>query len=237
MDHSGDVLMQRPHKVIAMTILVVEDEQTDFLLIKHAIEQLNDAYTVLHAEGCREAVRAIHEGPVALALVDILLPDGDGHKITAHLKNHDIPFVMVSSKSMPENVVRSLKSGAEDYIRKPFDIEELAARLECVLRRTPGLSVATDADPLPGADVLRIDFTPIEHRLLHRLRLGYGTYITSEELIEAVWGRAGLETAKGALRTYISHIRKKLTQAESPLAIVSKWGRGYRLTDADGSEA
>ncbi|WP_180137434.1 response regulator transcription factor [Desulfoluna butyratoxydans] len=220
-----------------MNILVVEDEQTDFILIKHAIEQLGTSYTVLHAEGCREAVRTIHETPVSLALVDILLPDGDGHKITAHLQSHDIPFVMVSSKSLPESVVRSLKSGAEDYIRKPFDIAELAARLECVLRRTPELATAKNDEALPGAAALDIDFTPIEHRLLHRLRLRFDTYVPSDELIEAVWGTAGLETSKGALRTYISHIRKKLTQAGTPLAIVSKWGRGYRLTRTDGSEA
>jgi len=226
-----------------MNILVIEDEKTDFLLVKHAIGRLGDTYRVLHAEGCRDAVCAIKETHISLALVDILLPDGDGYKISEHLKNHGIPFVMVSSKSLPENAVRCLKSGAEDYIRKPFDLDELAARLECVLRRT---RVELDAAaPIIAekkrnhlqAEELQIDLTPIEHQLLLRLRLRYDTYVSSDELIETVWGTAGLETSKGALRTYISHIRKKLLRSQSPLSIVSKWGRGYRLTEISESRA
>lgn len=225
-----------------MNILVIEDEQTDFLLVKHAIERLGETHRVLHAEGCRQALRAMEAAPIALALVDLLLPDGDGYKISELLKNRGIPFVMVTSKSLPEHAVRGLRSGAEDYIRKPFDVNELAARLECVLRRMRALPEAPaprheeGAGPL-GAEELQIDLTPIEHRLLARLRLSYDTYIASDELIETVWGPTSRETAKGALRTYISHIRKKLSRARLPLAIVSKWGRGYKLTHADGPEA
>ncbi|WP_300673187.1 response regulator transcription factor [Desulfoluna sp.] len=220
-----------------MNVLVVEDEQTDFLLIKHAIGQLGDTYRVLHAEGCREAMWAIQETPISLALVDILLPDGDGYKISDHLKAQGIPFVMVSSKSLPKHAIRCLKSGAEDYIRKPFDMDELVARLECVLRRTPAPAI----DEIKGTSLqkaaLPIDLTPIEHQLLNRLHLDYDTYISSDELIETVWGSTNLETSKGALRTYISHIRKKLALVQSPLSIVSKWGRGYRLTAAGKPKA
>lgn len=224
-----------------MNILVIEDELTDFLLVEHAIERLGGAHRVLHAEGCRQALRAIEAAPISLALVDLLLPDGDGYKISELLKNREIPFVMVTSKSLPEHAVRCLKSGAEDYIRKPFDVEELAARLECVLRRTqPDAPLPAPPAKAKGGvptETLHIDLTPIENRLLTRLRLGYDTYIASSELIETVWGPTSPETAKGALRTYISHIRKKLSQARSPLVITSKWGRGYKLTKAGEAEA
>ena len=218
-----------------MNVLVIEDEKTDFILIKHAIEQLGDTYQVLHAQGCREAVEAMEEVPVVLALVDIMLPDGDGFKISERLKAHRIPYVMVSSKSLPENAIRSLKSGAEDYIRKPFDIQELAARLERVLLRTR--TEPNPATPMPFEEEgtlqvgkIRIPLTPIEQQMLHLLHQRYDTYVSSDELIDRVWGPTNHDSSKGALRTYISHIRKKLSQAQSPLSIVSKWGRGYRLT-------
>jgi len=220
-----------------MNILVIEDERTDFILIKHAIEQLGDSYRVIHAQGCQEAVHVMETSPVGLALVDIMLPDGDGFKVSEQLKAHHVPYVMVSSKSLPENAVRSLRSGAEDYIRKPFDIEELAARLERVLLRTR--QDAPPSAPAPfeedeGAILVgdvRIALTPIEQQMLHLLRRRFDTYVSSEELIKTVWGPTGMETSKGALRTYISHIRKKLSHAKSSLAIESKWGRGYKLTE------
>lgn len=223
-----------------MNILVVEDEKTDFILIKHAIEQLGDTYRVLHAEGCREAIQVMEETSVGLALVDIMLPDGDGFKMSERLKARQIPHVMISSKSLPENAVRCLRSGAEDYIRKPFDIEELAARLECVLRRIrlepdSTAPLLEEEEELFSGEDLQLNLTPIEQQLIHLLRQRYDTYVSSEKLIKTVWGPTGMETSKGALRTYISHLRKKLLEARSPLAIVSKWGRGYRLTEDAGS--
>lgn len=219
-----------------MNVLVVEDERTDFMLVEHAITQLNGGHRVLHAQGCDEAVRLVREeAPIGLALVDILLPDGSGYLIADHLKRLRIPYVMVSSKSLAENAVQGLRHGAEDYIRKPFDVEELTARLECVLRRTrteppPQPPLPFNAEELLPDGDRRVDLTPIERNLLELLHEHYDTYVSSEKLIDTIWGPAGQETSKGALRTYISHIRKKLSHAQSALAIVSKWGRGYRLT-------
>lgn len=218
-----------------MNVLVVEDERTDFMLVEHAITRLNGGYRVLHAQGCDEAVRLVRtEAPIGLALVDILLPDGSGYLIADHLKRLRIPYVMVSSKSLAENAVQGLRHGAEDYIRKPFDVEELTARLECVLRRTrtepPPQPLPFNAEELLPDGDRHVDLTPIERHLLELLHAHYDTYVSSEKLIDTIWGPTGQERSKGALRTYISHIRKKLSRAKSPLAIVSKWGRGYRLT-------
>ena len=222
-----------------MNVLVLEDERTDFILVKYAIEQLDVPCTIHHAAGLHEAHRQMKCLAVDLAVVDILLPDGDGFKMAEYLQEKEVPYVMVSTRTLPEDAIHGLKAGAEDYIRKPFDVDELSARLERVLlrfQRTPKTSAQNLAQEILGTLKLSdTPLTPTEEQLLTYLGLQKEHFVPTDTLIEKVWGDFNRESSKGALRTYISHIRKKLEQCKSPYIIVSKWGRGYQLTRQNGA--
>lgn len=223
-----------------MNILVVEDERTDFILIKYAIEQLTTPCSIHHAQTLQEAHIIMGNHDIGLAVVDILLPDGDGYKMAEHLKKRMIPYIMVSSRALPEDAILGLRSGAEDYIRKPFDVDELSARLERVLSRFLGaLTPEPPQEQHPLFEILSeagVLLTPTEEQLLELLTENQGAFIPTDALIHHIWGEMNRETSKGALRTYISHIRKKMESCSAPFAIASKWGRGYQLKESLAGE-
>jgi two-component system, OmpR family, KDP operon response regulator KdpE len=219
-------------------VLVVDDEPQ---ILRALRVVLRDAgYEAMPASTAQEAldIAALH-APDA-AIVDLVLPDGDGIEVTRTLREWTTaPIIVLSAIGEEEQKVRALEAGADDYVTKPFGPRELVARLAATLRR---------AAPDPGEPVLRaegleldlaahtvrldgeeIHLTPIEFGLLTALMTNRGRLLTHRALLVDVWGPAyANDTA--TLRTHIANLRRKLEPGGSRRFIRTDPGVGYRFS-------
>lgn len=229
-------------------LLVVEDETpiriglTD-VFVYHGF----DVTAVADGEAGWEAYL---RGRFDLLLLDLMLPGIDGMTLTARVRERDRaqPVVMLTARGTDEDIVEGLKLGADDYVTKPFSIEELVLRVQAVLRRTRG----PEPDPAPF-DVagLHIDpstlsatvrgetipFTRREMALLVYLADQTGRAVTREELLTRVWGyRSGTDVETRTVDIHIAKLRRKLERdPKCPEALVTVRGAGYRLVGAKRS--
>jgi DNA-binding response OmpR family regulator len=206
-------------------------------------------------------VRTTADGPAGLALaatwapdlviLDVMMPGMDGWEVCRRLRERDdTPVIMLTAKGTQADVIQGLTLGADDYIKKPFDIEELALRAEAVLRRARARETNVDADAGAIFDDgrLRIDLerrvvqrdgrpvhlTPTEFRLLACLMRQHGRFVTHGELLREVWG-PGYADETANLAVYIRYLREKLEETPaSPQYICTEWGIGYRFTEPPG---
>ncbi|HET9073924.1 MAG TPA: response regulator transcription factor [Solirubrobacteraceae bacterium] len=222
-------------------ILVVDDEAQ---ILRALRVILRDAgFEALPAGSVEEALdhAAVH-GPAA-AIVDLLLPDGDGVELCRRLREWtQMPVIVLSAVGEEEAKVRALAAGADDYVTKPFGPRELVARLAANLRRTA--AGATPEAVLAAGDltidlarhrVLRagaeIHLTPTEFNLLSTLAANRGRLLTHRELLSAVWG-AGYADDTQVLRAHIANLRRKIAPpdgAEEARLIRTESGVGYRF--------
>ena len=219
------------------TILVVED---DAALLRSLVMTLKTAgYGAVGAEALAEARRLrSHYKPHAI-LLDLGLPDGDGLDFIREIRNDDLtPIVVLTARDAQALKVRALDAGADDYVTKPFGLEELLARLRAALRhavQVRGSPSLVRTGPLEidiGAHVVRrsgreIDLSPKEFDVLALLASRLGKVVSHRELLKTVWGseRADIQY----LRVYVGQLRAKLETADQPHLLVSDPGVGYRL--------
>ena len=211
-------------------ILVAEDEQSLNRLICKNLELVG--HRPLSAQDGREALRLVQKEKPDLALLDVMLPEVDGFAVKQAL-GEEMPVIFVTAKISLSDKLKGLNLGAEDYITKPFEMLELLARIQTVLRRVGknanrfcwrGLQVdlASHTVVLNGAPV---DLTPQEYSLLETLLLNRNIALSRERLLESAWGYDYM----GETRTVDNHIlrlRKKLG-LEKEIQTVYKLG--YRL--------
>jgi DNA-binding response OmpR family regulator len=225
-----------------MRVLIAEDELATRKMLRFVFEQ-QAGHSVDEAESGGQALGKLDEQPFDLLLTDLSLPDLDGLELIRRVRRvSSIPIMIVSARTAIPERVRGLKSGADDYVVKPFDVTELLARADALLwraRRVPklegGLLSAGDLTLEPGQQVvelrggLRARLTPNEFRVLYRLARSPGQLVSRAEL-EAVLADGPSEDAPGGLNTYISNLRHKLeTDPDNPSLIETVRGRGYRL--------
>jgi two-component system KDP operon response regulator KdpE len=225
-----------------MRVLIAEDELATRKMLRFVFEQ-QAGHSVDEAESGGQALGKLDEQPFDLLLTDLSLPDLDGLELIRRVRRvSSIPIMIVSARTAIPERVRGLKSGADDYVVKPFDVTELLARADALLwraRRVPklegGLLSAGDLTLEPGQQVVdvrggvRVRLTPNEYRVLYRLARSPGQLVTRAEL-EAVLADGPSEDAPGGLNTYISTLRHKLeTDPDNPSLIETVRGRGYRL--------
>jgi two-component system KDP operon response regulator KdpE len=218
-------------------VLVCDDE----LQIVRALKViLRDAgFEVLATATSKEALdTAAVENPDA-AIIDLLLPDGNGVDICAELRSWtQMPILVLSAVGDEVDKVRALDAGADDYVTKPFGPRELIARLEAALRRASPeadqpvlradgleLDVASHAVRREGAD---IHLTPIEFDLLRALMANSGRLMTHSTLLVEVWGSAYADDV-ATLRTHIANLRRKVEPEGAPRHIRTEAGIGYRF--------
>jgi two-component system KDP operon response regulator KdpE len=219
-------------------VLVCDDEPQ---ILRALRVVLRDAgFEVLPAVTAQEALDvAALQAPDA-AILDLVLPDGDGIEVTRRLRTWtQAPVLVLSAVGEEEQKVRALEAGADDYVTKPFSPRELVARLRAALRRA-----APEADaPVLVADGLELDLpahlvrregeevhlTPIEFRLLRTLMRNHGRLLTHRALLTEVWGAAYGEDV-ATLRTHIANLRRKVDRAGAgPGLIRTEPGVGYRF--------
>ncbi|HVH65951.1 MAG TPA: response regulator transcription factor [Candidatus Acidoferrum sp.] len=222
-------------------ILIVDDDAMAREILKRILEHAG--YEVMTAGSGPEALRKLHEGIPHLVVVDLMMPEMDGFELCRRIKSHlDVPIVILSAVAAVESKVEGLQMYAEDYIVKPFEKEELVARVQRVLRRY-GESAGVEQPEVVIDQDLQINFvqhwarvkgqqvtlTPTESKLLFLLVRNAGRVVTNETLLAKAW--AGDEEAyEEGLRVHISRLRSKIEPSPSkPVYIQTKRGVGYRF--------
>jgi two-component system KDP operon response regulator KdpE len=220
-------------------VLVCDDEPQILRALRITLR--DDGFEVLPAATAAEALDAASLHSPDAAILDLVLPDGDGIAITRSLREwSSVPIIVLSAVGEEEQKVRALEAGADDYVTKPFSPRELVARLHAVLRRA-----RPEADePVLRAGELELDraahvvrragvdvhLTPIEFRLLAALMTRPGRLLTHRALLTEVWGPAYADDV-AALRTHIANLRRKIEPDEpAQRHIRTDAGVGYRFS-------
>jgi two-component system, OmpR family, KDP operon response regulator KdpE len=222
-----------------LRILVVDDEPQIVRALKVVLREAG--FEAVAAETASEALDLAAVQPPAAAIVDLVLPDGDGVDVTRRLREwSEMPILVLSAVGEEDQKVRALEAGADDYITKPFGARELVARLQAALRRT----APAEDEPKIVVDGLEIDLaarvvsrdaepihlTPIEFDLLRVLVRNRGRLMTHRALLGEVWGPQYVDDVQ-TLRTHVARLRAKieLGTSDSPRYIVTDPGVGYRF--------
>ena len=218
-------------------VLVVEDEPNIAGFIRRGL--IYRGYEVDVAHSGQEALETARSQLPDLVILDLMLPDIDGMEVCRRLRAaDDLPIIMLTARDAVSDKVEGLEAGADDYVTKPFEFDELLARVRAVLRRKQakeGGGVLRLADLLVkpvSREVLRgqrqVKLTTREFDLLEFLARHAGEVVSKETLFEKVWGY-DFELESDAVKVYISYLRKKLNAAGEPDLIHSVRGVGYIL--------
>ena len=222
-------------------ILGVEDDMDIHNLIKNVLEK--ERYDVISAYSGTEALLLIEKKDLDLILLDLMIPGLSGEEIIKKVKN--IPIIVISAKISSEDKVNALSIGANDYITKPFDTNELLARIKVQLR----LSKKDNNVSLSYKDMIldknshtlyikdkNINLTKTEYTILRQLLLNPKQIITKTKLIQLLNenDKINVETQvcdENSLKVHISNIRKKIKKVTEQQYIESVWGIGFKLYD------
>ncbi len=220
-------------------ILVVEDEEDQRKALTAELEARG--YLVSGVADARTAIQAIAATSFKLILLDRLLPNGDGLDLLRWLRTHSvtIPVILLTALARLEERLEGLEAGADDYVVKPFAIEELHARIRMLLRRNspaqaegPILTCGDITVSLARHRVTRagqpIDMPRVEMLLLAALIRGADTVLTRPLLIESVWGH-GVTPVTNIVDVHVGRLRKHLATSGLPDPIVTVRGLGYML--------
>lgn len=219
-------------------VLVVDDEPQ--LLRALSINLRARSYEVDTAGTGTEALRVAAAHPPDVVILDLGLPDMDGTEVVAGLRGWTtVPILVLSGRTDSADKVDALDAGADDYVTKPFGMDELLARLRAMTRRgttaadQPVVMVGDNAVDLSARRVTRGDedvrLTPTEWHLLEVLVRHPGMLLSQKQLLTEVWG-PGYETAQGNLRLYMAQLRKKLeADPARPRHLLNEPGMGYRF--------
>jgi two-component system KDP operon response regulator KdpE len=221
------------------TILIVDDEPNIVLGLRDALEF--EGFRVISAVKGQEAVAlARTEAPDAVVL-DLMLPDMNGYAVCEQLRriNAHVPIVMLTARSQETDKIRGLDAGADDYVTKPFGMDELLARLRAALRRKPAgpedprvetedfiIDLASKQVTREGSDV---HLTPKEWDILEVLVRNPGKLVSQQQLLHDVWGPE-YDTETEYLRVLMARVRRKLESDPSrPRHFRTEPGMGYRF--------
>ena len=225
-------------------VLIVDDDPTILQLLKLFLE--NEGYQVWAAQSGLEGLEIASEVLPDLAIVDVMMPIMDGFETSRRLRELGLQSILVMSHRHDErSVVRALELGADDYLRKPFEVPVLLAKMRTLLRRNgqdvPGDSmVYNDGRLLIDLDRRHVEvrgqpvqLTPTEFRLLSSLLRTVGRVVSHEELIREVWGME--ESASlASLKVYVHYLRRKIEdRPREPYYLLAEWGIGYRFREPD----
>jgi two-component system OmpR family response regulator len=223
------------------TILVVDDEAGVRDLLSDALRIAG--YVSEVASNGEEALRIWKNQPIDLCIVDINMPSMNGFEFVEAVReqNSSTPVLLLSARNSASDVARGLRVGADDYVRKPFSLEELLLRVAAILRRTnatEGEDVSYSCGPLT-MNVDRhevsysdetIDMSATEFRLLEILLARKNRLLTREQLLNEVWS-INFDSETSVLDTYVSYLRKKIHR-KGFTPIVTVRGVGFKLVDS-----
>ena len=220
-------------------VLVVDDEPQILRALEITLQR--EGYDVDTARTAGEAIAAAAARPPEAVILDLLLPDGRGTEVCRELREWSaVPILVLSAVEEEAEKVAALDAGADDYVTKPFSVEELLARLRAALRRS-----TPERRPVLEIGALRLDLqkrlvtvggqavslTPTEYELLRLLAENEGRLLTHPLILQRVWGPA-YSRESNYLHVYVSHLRRKIEPDPArPRYLLNQPGVGYRLVD------
>lgn len=221
------------------TLLYVEDDETLSYLTKDNLEM--KGYNVLHAETGEEALKLFKENHVDLCIIDIMLPKVDGYTVASEIRSKDqeIPILFLSAKSMVEDRLKGLRLGADDYMTKPFSIEELDLKINVFLRRS-NRSVEVEQSEYKVGNTFfdyyklklvcgesEISMTQREAELLKFFLDNRDKVLRREDILKTVWGDDNYFLGR-SLDVFISRLRKMLKK-DPKIHLENIHGIGFRF--------
>jgi two-component system KDP operon response regulator KdpE len=225
----------------SLRVLVVDDERPIRRFLHTA---LGSQYTVFEAESGRDALQVMTTSRPDLVLLDLGLPDIDGVEVTRRLREWTlVPVIILSVRDREEDKVAALDAGADDYLTKPFSVNELTARIRAALRHCAKLELESVYQSgeltinLSRREV-RLDdqpvtLTPTEYDILRTLVNHTGKVLTHQQLLQAVWGGSSAANAH-LLRVNVSNLRRKIElDPLRPRHLITEPGVGYRLRETE----
>jgi two-component system KDP operon response regulator KdpE len=224
-------------------ILVVDDEAQITRVLKTSLSSYG--YGIRTAADGEEALQLIHDWSPDLIITDLRMPNMDGLELCREVrKESQVPIIVLSVKGEESIKVQALDAGADDYVTKPFSMNELTARIRAALRRAsvpeqtqaPVIEIGDFRIDIPARAVLvkarEVHLTPKEFDLLVYLARHPGKVLTHRALLSAVWGPNSVEQPE-YLRVFVGQLRKKLEADDSPKYIVTEPWVGYRFEPGD----
>ena len=219
-------------------VLVVDDEPNIAEVVTMALRF--NGFTVETAASGREALAAVSSFKPHLMVLDVMLPDMEGFDVAARLgaQRAGLPIIFLTARDATEDKLRGLTGGGDDYMTKPFSLEELVARIRTILRRVgqadaetvrlvfEDLELDEESHEVTRAGTT-IELTATEYRLLRYLMLNPRRVMTRAQLLDHVWNYDFVGDAR-VLETYVSYLRKKV-DAEGPALLHTVRGVGYTL--------
>lgn len=224
----------------AQCIMVVDDEPGLRRLLN--ILLTNAGYRVAEVASGPECLLQLGAQAPDLIVLDIMMADMDGREVCQRIRanNNMVPILMLTARTQPRDIVMGLDCGADDYMLKPFDMDELLARVRALLRRSTAvqhtrvvangeivIDTYTRQVSVNGAE---IELTPTEYALLSVLADHAGNVVPHETLLHSVWG-PNSQHDQDYLKVYMWHLRRKIepNAGRSPRLLLTEWGIGYRL--------
>jgi two-component system response regulator PhoP len=226
-----------------MRLLLVEDDPNLSRSLGVQLEQAG--YSVEKSTDGREGLYYAREYPVDLAIVDLGLPSMSGVELIKQLRadGKDYPILVLTARDRWQDKVEALKLGADDYVTKPFNVEELLARVDALLRRAGGwaqselvcgpitLDTRTQEVKVNGA---KLELTSFEYKLLEYLMLHAGEVLSKTQITEALYSE-DFERDSNVIEVFVGRLRRKLDPDNAYKPIETLRGRGYRLAAARGA--
>jgi two-component system OmpR family response regulator len=222
-------------------VLVVDDEEHITELVSMGLTY--NGFEVERVGSGRDALKAVERQRPDLIVLDVMLPDLDGFEVAKRLRQSEgagtrVPVIFLTARDTTQDKIEGLRLGSDDYVTKPFSIEELIERVKAVLRRSSGIGPGSNklsyADlelDEETRDVWRagrpVELTPTEYKLLHYLLSNARRVLTRDQILEQVWDYTFAGNAS-VLETYISYLRHKIDDVDPPL-IHTVRGVGYSL--------
>jgi DNA-binding response OmpR family regulator len=229
------------------SILIVEDEIQTRKLVQHLLER--EGMSVTSAGSVAEALGEVNRREFDLILLDVLLPDGNGFDACRRIRErHRMPIVILSTRRQLEDRVTGLEIGADDYVVKPFEPQELVARVRAQLRRAHELNARSHEGQIRVGTMVVDDslrdaivggrgagLTQKEYEILRLLAERAGRAVSRDVLVETLWSDDELASDKN-VAVYIRRIRQKIERdPDRPEILLTVRGFGYRLEGASGS--
>jgi DNA-binding response OmpR family regulator len=222
-------------------ILVVDDEPAIVRLVRATLQV--DGYAVLAADRGEQALPLLENERPDLVILDLMMPGMDGFETLRRIRSRSkVPVIMLTARAGDADTLKGLQSGADDYVTKPFNPDELAARVAAVLRRSQGDAPAGGRTVLsyPGVEIdldrrrvlvgeAEARLSRTEWALLDQLAANVGRVMLHGELLSRIWGPEFRDEAH-YLRTWISRLRAKLKPSDTGQTLITTFpGVGYRL--------
>jgi two-component system KDP operon response regulator KdpE len=223
---------------LSARILVVDDELQIRKMLRIALKSVG--YDVTEADSVESGLAALVRQQPDLMVLDLGLPDGDGLDLLAELRSFSkVPVIVLSVRNGDSYKIKALDTGAQDFVTKPFSVEELLARVRAQLRdrlpdKTPvvlddGYLLIDFSKRLVQCEGKDVELTPKEYAVLSKLALHRQCVITQKQLLEQIWGPTHGKDSH-YLRIVISHLRQKIgDDPTTPRYLITEAGIGYRL--------